>query len=103
MPRNGATVPAGLVTVAGVAWAPSIGISAVEIKIADQPWAMTELGATASDDTWVQWRYQFEATSGSHLAARARLRPRRQLQTDVPSTPEPSGATGYHYRSINVA
>ena len=35
VPRNGATVPAGLVTMAGVAWAPSIGISAVEVKIDD--------------------------------------------------------------------
>jgi DMSO/TMAO reductase YedYZ molybdopterin-dependent catalytic subunit len=102
VPKQGATVPAGLVTMAGVAWAPTKGISAVEVKIADQPWVRADLGLAASDDTWVQWRYQFEATSGHYVAAVRAYDRNGAVQTDATAPPEPSGATGYHYRSINV-
>jgi DMSO/TMAO reductase YedYZ molybdopterin-dependent catalytic subunit len=102
VPKAGGTVPAGLITMAGVAWAPTLGISAVEIKIEEEPWARAELGSAANDDTWVQWRYEFQATSGHYLAAVRAYDRAGHVQTDATSTPEPSGATGYHYRSVNV-
>jgi DMSO/TMAO reductase YedYZ molybdopterin-dependent catalytic subunit len=103
VPKQGATVPAGLITMAGVAWAPTHGISAVEVKVEDQPWVPAELGLAANDDTWVQWRHQLQATSGHYIAAVRAYDGSGQVQTDATSPPEPSGATGYHYRSINVA
>ena len=89
-------MPAGSVTVAGVAWAPTRGIAAVEVQIDDRPWQRAQLSSELSNETWRQWRYQWTATPGNH-----QLRVRaidgtgtRQDPRDAP--PEPDGATGYH-------
>ena len=51
-------VEPGTVIVAGVAWAPTTGISKVEVQVDDGPWQATELADTAGPDTWRQWVYQ---------------------------------------------
>ena len=45
----------------------------------------------------------FDATSGQHVAAVRAYDANGQVQTDVPSTPDPDGATGYHHRVFNVS
>ncbi len=55
-------VPSGPVAVAGVAWAPHRGISAVEVRVDDGAWQPARLGAVPSDDTWVQWVAEWDAT-----------------------------------------
>ncbi len=102
VPRAGASVPAGSVVLAGTAWAPNVGISAVEVQVDDGAWLAAELGAAASADTWVQWRLAVELTTGSHVAAVRAYDATGMVQTDTPRPPEPDGATGYHYRAFVV-
>ena len=103
VPRSGATIPAGPTAIAGVAWDPSVGVSKVEVQLDNATWNAAELGDVASKNTWVQWRYQWNATPGQHVAAVRAYDANGQVQTDVTSTPDPDGATGYHYRGFNVS
>jgi len=102
VPRSGAAVPRGTVTVAGVAWAPSIGISAVEVQMDEDPWVRAELGRVASIDTWVQWRYPFELAPGDHVVSVRAIDAHGTVQTDATTPPEPNGASGHHYRGFTV-
>jgi DMSO/TMAO reductase YedYZ molybdopterin-dependent catalytic subunit len=103
VPRSGASVPAGTVAIAGVAWAPARGISKVEVQIDQQPWVAARLGAVASVNTWVQWTYQWtDAAPGAHVVAVRATDGTGTVQTDEPRPPEPDGASGYHYRGFTV-
>ena len=102
-PRPFAQVAAGVVTVAGVAWAQGRGIASVEVRVDDGPWREAELLPAPSADTWVQWRYAWRAGAGPHsLAVRATDRT-GAVQTQDRATPFPSGATGWHTISVTVA
>src|SRR5262249_347571 len=57
-PRDGASVAAGTVPVAGVAWAQHRGIERVEVRVDDGDWQEAELGAQDTTDTWRQWVYR---------------------------------------------
>jgi DMSO/TMAO reductase YedYZ molybdopterin-dependent catalytic subunit len=103
VPRSGLTVPAGPTSIAGVAWDPSVGVSKVEVQVDDGPWNAAELGNVASKNTWVQWRYQWDAKPGQHVVAVRAYDATGQVQTDVPRPPAPDGASGYHYRGFSVA
>ena len=103
VPQAGAQLTAGPVHLAGMAWAPSIGIARVQVQIDNGPWHDAELGTVVSADTWVHWSYVWtEASKGDHVAAVRATDRRGNVQTDVPTTPKPSGATGWHYRSFSV-
>ncbi len=103
VPRSGASVPAGTVAIAGVAWAPTHGISKVEVRIDDEPWVAARLGTVASVNTWVQWMYQWTgAAPGTHVVGVRATDGEGTQQTDVPLPPAPDGATGYHYRGFTV-
>ncbi len=96
------TVPAGDVAVAGVAWAPGRGISRVELQVDDGDWVECDLASSASEETWVQWRYVWRAAAGDH-----RLRVRAtdgdgEVQTMENAPPAPDGASGYHTRTVQV-
>jgi DMSO/TMAO reductase YedYZ molybdopterin-dependent catalytic subunit len=70
IPRSGATMPAGKISIAGVAWAPTRGISRVEVSIDKGPWLEARLGEVASKNTWVQWLYDWtDAKPGSHMVS----------------------------------
>ncbi|MCY1140539.1 molybdopterin-dependent oxidoreductase [Actinoplanes sp. Pm04-4] len=102
-PRPFARLDAGVVTVAGVAWAQRRGIEAVEVRIDDGEWAPAELLPAPSVDTWVQWRYSWRATAGPHsIAVRATDRT-GAVQAQERATPFPSGATGWHTISVTVS
>jgi DMSO/TMAO reductase YedYZ molybdopterin-dependent catalytic subunit len=103
VPRAGSSVAAGVVAVAGVAWAPGTGIVGVEVRVDDGPWMTADLGAVASDDTWVQWHLAWQATPGRHrLTVRATDRT-GEPQTDVRRSPRPDGATGHHSVEVTVS
>jgi DMSO/TMAO reductase YedYZ molybdopterin-dependent catalytic subunit len=100
VPRE--SVEAGAVTVAGVAWAQSTGIEKVEVRVADGRWEEAELASVPSEDTWVQWRWEWDAQPGEH-----RLQVRATDKTGYTQTSEradvvPDGATGYHGVDISV-
>ncbi|WP_051326122.1 molybdopterin-dependent oxidoreductase [Glycomyces tenuis] len=100
-PRSGAD--AGTVTVAGVAWAQHRGISAVELKVDDGPWTECELSDVATDDTWRQWRIDWDASSGEHTLTVRATDGDGRVQTDEVAPTKPSGATGLHNVKITVA
>ena len=103
VPRAGTELPAGPVAVAGVAWAPTSGITAVELRVDDGPWASCTLGAAASDETWVQWHHVWEARPGDHLLTVRAVDGDGETQTDAVAPPRPDGATGHHARRVSVS
>ena len=95
-PKGLATVAAGTVPIAGVAWAQTVGISAVEVNVDDAGWQRAELAEAPSKDTWRQWVYRWDATPGRH-SLRVRATDRNgAIQTDERAEPIPDGASGHH-------
>jgi DMSO/TMAO reductase YedYZ molybdopterin-dependent catalytic subunit len=103
VPGRFATVQAGQVTVAGVAWAQHRGIEAVEIKVDDDSWRRAELAQVPGPDTWRQWRFPWTATSGQHRLTVRAVDGTGQVQTGHESPPAPDGASGWHTRTVTVA
>ena len=103
-PAAGAVVPAGAVRIGGTAWAGAPGVAGVEVRIDDGPWTAAALGVVGAPHTWVQWLLVWDgAGPGDHVVAVRATDSAGRAQVEQPSTPEPSGATGYHYRSFSVA
>ncbi|WFE42116.1 molybdopterin-dependent oxidoreductase [Micromonospora sp. WMMD998] len=96
-PAPFARLPAGEVTVAGVAWAQHRGIAAVEVSVDGGPWRDAELLPTASTDTWVQWRYAWRnVPAGPHTLRVRATDGTGAVQPEQRRPPFPDGATGHH-------
>lgn len=102
VPRAGATVNQGTVTVAGVAWATHRGVDAVEVRIDSGPWATATLATSDTPDTWRMWSYSWQAAPGTHGIAVRCTDGTGTLQTPVVQDVIPDGATGYHSISVTV-
>ena len=102
VPRSGDTVGGGEVAVAGVAWAPDRGISAVEVRVDDGPWQPAELSTPINDATWVQWRFPWSATPGGHELRVRATDGEGTLQEERATRPAPDGARGHHTISVTV-
>jgi DMSO/TMAO reductase YedYZ molybdopterin-dependent catalytic subunit len=102
VPKRGDTVRAGLVGLAGVAWAQHRGIARVEVSIDNGPWQQATLGSADIDDAWRQWVFAWQASAGSHTVRVRATDKTGAIQTDQISSPDPDGATGYHTRRFNV-
>ena len=103
VPRSGATVAAGPVTVAGVAWLPAVGVDTVEVAVDDGPWRLAELGPVASEHTWVQWRRRVELRAGAHRIRVRATDATGRVQTADHAEPAPDGATGHHQVHVTAA
>lgn len=104
-PRNGTSVAAGRVPVAGVAWAPDRGISKVEVAV-DGEWREATLSTPISDATWVQWLYAWDASAagpGSHVVEVRATDGTGSVQTSDRTPPAPNGARGYHGIRLSVS
>ena len=102
-PHSGSgTTPGQQLAVAGVAWAPNIGIERVEVQIDDEPWVDAELGESLGINAWSQWRALWTATEGEHQI-RVRATDRSgYTQEEARSPVAPDGATGWHTVRINI-
>lgn len=100
VPRK-ATVAAGPVVVAGVAWDQHTGIAKVEVGI-DDVWHTAELAEVTGPDTWRQWLYRWDATPGIHQVAVRATNADGERQTSELARPDPDGATGWHTVTITV-
>jgi DMSO/TMAO reductase YedYZ molybdopterin-dependent catalytic subunit len=102
VPKPLAQLAAGRVVVAGIAWAPTRGVDAVEVSVDNGPWHVARLAAADGIDTWRQWMWAWDATPGLHqLQARATdgtgvTQPSRRAQIF------PSGATGWDSVVVTV-
>lgn len=95
-PKGLSRIPAGPVMVGGMAWHPHVGISAVEVRVDDEPWQQARLAPSPNNDLWVQWAFPWNAPSGRHrLTVRARDGA-GALQTEDRAAPIPNGASGWH-------
>ncbi|RIK06703.1 MAG: molybdopterin-binding oxidoreductase [Acidobacteria bacterium] len=103
VPRASARIAPGKTAIAGVAWAPSRGISRVEIQIDDGPWVAADLAESLSVNSWRQWMHQWDATPGRHVIRVRATDGYGETQTDRISPPEPDGATGYHTIAVTVS
>jgi len=103
VPRSGASVTPGRTPIAGVAWRPATGISAVQISIDGGDWLDCELGEVASEHTWVQWKRDWDATPGDHEVVVRAVDARGEPQITRYQEPAPDGATGLHRVSFTVA
>jgi DMSO/TMAO reductase YedYZ molybdopterin-dependent catalytic subunit len=103
VPRAGASVSAGTVAVAGVAWAQHTGIAKVEVRIDDGDWAEARLADNAGIDTWVQWVYEWDAPAGGHTITVRATDDSGYTQTSDEAPPAPDGATGWDAVSVSVS
>ncbi len=102
-PRARSSLAAGPVVVAGVAWAQHRGIEAVQVRVDDGPWHSATLATQDSLDTWRQWLYRWDATSGGHVLQVRATDGTGAVQTAEIAPPAPDGATGYHTVQVSVA
>ncbi|MFK0215419.1 molybdopterin-dependent oxidoreductase [Streptomyces sp. NPDC090298] len=101
-PKPFARPAAGTVTVAGVAWAQHRGIDRVEIRVDDGPWRDTDLAAQDTLDTWRQWSYRWQPTSGGHTLTVRATDGTGQVQTEQRARTIPDGASGWHSVFVTV-
>ena len=95
-------IPAGRTAVAGVAWAQHKGIEAVEVRVDQGAWNQARLAAVPDLDTWRQWVWEWDATSGNHMIEARATDKTGYTQTAVLAQPEPNGATGYPSVAVMV-
>lgn len=101
-PRARGRLQPGRVPVAGVAWAQHRGIRAVEVQIDDGPWQQARLSAEQSIDTWRQWVFDWEATSGPHTIRARATDATGETQTAERRDVIPDGATGHPSVTVSV-
>ena len=100
VPRGNAE--AGTVPVAGVAWAQHTGIEKVEVRVDGGAWHEATLASVPNVDTWVQWRWSWDARPGDHrIEVRATDRS-GDTQTSERVGVVPDGVTGYHQVDVTV-
>ena len=110
-PLSGRTLCPGRMTIAGVAFSPTIGIDQVEVGFTrvleeeDQQtteWIRAELAPSESDETWVQWRLEWEGPVGDWF-----IQCRATDKMGITQGPErvparPNGAEGFHTIAARV-
>ena len=100
-PKTGARIAPGQSVIAGVAWAQHTGIEAVEVHV-DGAWHEATLAAQDTIDTWRQWYYPWNATTGGHKITVRATDKTGYTQTSVKHGSLPNGATGLHTIQIAV-
>ncbi|MBN9605543.1 MAG: molybdopterin-dependent oxidoreductase [Actinomycetales bacterium] len=103
VPATNAELPAGEVVVAGVAWQQHVGVAGVEVQVDGGAWRPAELAEAISDDTWVQWRYVWEASPGDHILRCRAISATGEVQTGDVQGVIPDGATGWAPRLVTVS
>ncbi|MER7956968.1 molybdopterin-dependent oxidoreductase [Streptomyces sp. NPDC096030] len=101
-PKPFARPAAGIVTVAGVAWAQRRGITRVQIRVDDGPWQDADLAAQDTVDTWRQWSYRWQATPGGHNITVRATDGTGQAQPEQRTRTIPDGASGWHSVFVTV-
>jgi DMSO/TMAO reductase YedYZ molybdopterin-dependent catalytic subunit len=103
VPVDHATVPAGPLTLAGVAFAGDRGIRGVQVAIdTTDHWYEATLEPPLGPNTWVRWRYVWLATPGHHALFVQAIDGTGQVQWPLPQDTVPDGATGQDVVVITV-
>ena len=103
VPASGERPVAGVPTaIAGIAWAPTRGISAVEVRVGTGPWQRCELGEALGDESWVQWHLEWTPTAGTHSLQVRAIDGTGMTQPEGPKDVRPDGAEGWHRVAVRV-
>lgn len=89
-------ITAGDVVVAGTAWAPHVGVDAVEVRVDDGPWQRAELSTEVSVDTWRMWRATVHMKPGQNTVTCRATDRTGATQPEIQTPVAPDGATGWH-------
>jgi DMSO/TMAO reductase YedYZ molybdopterin-dependent catalytic subunit len=95
-------VKAGRRVIAGVAWAPTRGISKVEIRLNNGAWRPATLGPALAKTTWRQWWIDWDATNGETSISVRATDGTGALQSSKSVPVEPNGAEGWHTINVTV-
>ncbi len=90
------------IQVAGVAWAMDRGVSKVEIRVDNGEWQPATLATALGPQTWVQWRFAWQAVPGRHTFWVRATDGTGVPQEERVTRPDPDGARGYHSVSVQV-
>ena len=101
-PTDAATVAAGAARLAGIAWAPVVGIAAVEVQIDEGVWQPARLSAEVAGVLWRQWALDWKPVRGRHTVRVRATDANGRLQDTERRDVFPSGATGLHQVSVTV-
>lgn len=101
-PQNDGSIKAGKVAIAGVAWAPTRGITRVEVRVKNGTWRDATLGPELARTTWRQWWIDWDAAPGqSSISVRA-TDGTGAVQTSNIAPTAPNGAEGWHTINVTV-
>jgi len=92
----GRVVTPGPVRVAGVAWAPPRGVSAVEVRLDTGDWLPATCADPLGDTVWRQWWIDMDLTPGDHVIQARAIDGDGVLQPQGPKPVLPDGAEGWH-------
>lgn len=95
VPAPFGTVNGGTVTVAGIAWAQTKGIRAVEIRVDGGRWQPTQLSTEVTKNAWRMWRAFVPLRPGQHRVEARATDDTGYTQTSAIADPIPNGASGY--------
>ena len=101
--RPGGRIATGTVPIAGVAWAPTRGISKVEVQVDDGSWMPATLGPSLGDNCWRQWWVPWDATPGKHRIRVRATDGTGETQPEARTDVAPDGATGWHTIRVTVS
>lgn len=101
-PRTLAKIAAGPYVIGGVAWAQTVGISMVEVAIDDGGFVEVQLADDWNENTWRQWRMDWDAPVGRHRITVRATDANGELQTDQRAEPFPNGASGWMSIFVDV-
>lgn len=103
VPKSFQVLPKDKVRVGGVAWAQTVGLEKVEVKVDKGDWQDATLSAEDTVETWRQWSWTWdEATEGTHtLTVRATTKD-GDTQTSDRASIRPNGTTGWHSVQFRV-
>jgi DMSO/TMAO reductase YedYZ molybdopterin-dependent catalytic subunit len=101
-PKNGSTVETGTFAIAGVAWAPTIGIDYVEVQIDGGEWHRAELSVPLSNNSWIQWTLDSDLGEGEHAVQVRATDATGFTQSERNVSPAPNGAEGWHSISFKA-
>jgi DMSO/TMAO reductase YedYZ molybdopterin-dependent catalytic subunit len=102
-PANSATIKAGPLTLAGIAFGGDKGISKVEVSLdGGKTWSDGILKDPLGTFTWRFWRFEWDAKPGNYVAVVRATNGAGELQTATVADTLPSGATGWHTIGFQV-
>jgi DMSO/TMAO reductase YedYZ molybdopterin-dependent catalytic subunit len=101
-PRDRTKVEAGPFTLAGVAWAPTIGVDLVEVQIDGGEWQFADLSVPLSENSWIQWKLDAVLDEGEHIISVRATDATGYTQSEIEVPPAPDGAEGWHTIRVNA-